>query len=110
MTNLLLADAMDASKTLFKAVWVPRQVVIDHQVGILKIHAFTRRISGEEYADCWVRTEKGLTFAAFIAMCAAMNGNDGIGSAEDTADFPFKIVQKLTLVRLLRPGILIRIQ
>ena len=40
VTDLLLADAVDAAEALFEAVRIPRQVVVHHQVGVLEIHAF----------------------------------------------------------------------
>ena len=39
MTDLGLADPVDAPETLFQAVRVPGQVVVDHQVGALEVHS-----------------------------------------------------------------------
>ena len=88
MADLLLADAVDAPEALFEAVRVPRQVVIDHEVGVLEVHAFTGSICSEKDANFGVGTEQGLAFTAFVAVCAAVNGDDGVGCAENTADLP----------------------
>ena len=98
VTDLVLADAVDAPEALFEAVWVPRQVVIDHQVGVLEVHAFTGGIGGEENADLGVGTEQGLALAALVAMHAAVNGGDGVGRAEDAADAALQIVQRVLVL------------
>ncbi len=49
--DLFLADAVDAAEALLDAVGVPRQVVVDHQVRSLQIHALAGSIGGEEDLD-----------------------------------------------------------
>ena len=51
MADLLLADAVDAAEPLFEAVRVPRQVVVDHQVGVLEVDAFAGGVGGDQHAD-----------------------------------------------------------
>jgi hypothetical protein len=60
-------------KALFKAVWIPRQVVVDHQVGVLKVDTFTSGIGGDEDANLGVRTKEGLGLAAVVAVDTTMN-------------------------------------
>ena len=98
MADLLLADAVDAPEALFEAVRIPRQVVIDHEIGVLEVHAFTGSIGGEKDADFGVGTEQSLAFAAFVAVRAAVNGDDGVRRAEDAADFPLQIVQGVAVL------------
>ena len=98
MADLLLANAVDAPEALFEAVRIPRQVVIDHEIGVLEVHAFTGSIGGEKDTDFGVGTEQGLAFPAFVAVRAAVNGNDGVGRAEDAADFPLQIVQGVAVL------------
>jgi hypothetical protein len=95
MTDLLLANAVDAPETLFETVRIPRQVVIDHEIGVLEVHAFTGSIGGEEDTGVGVGTEQGLPFAAFVAVRAAVNCDDCVGRAEDATDFPLQIVQRV---------------
>ena len=93
VTDLVLADAVDAPEALFEAVRVPRQVVIDHEIGVLEVYAFPGGIGGEKDADFGVGAEKGLALAAFVAMHATVNGGDGVGRAENAADSALQIVQ-----------------
>ena len=58
VTDLLLVDAVDATEALFEAVRIPRQVVVDHQVGVLEVHAFAGGIGGDEDADIGVGAEQ----------------------------------------------------
>ena len=51
---------MDAAEALFEAVRIPRQVVVDHQVGVLKVHAFAGGVGGDEDADVGVGAEERL--------------------------------------------------
>ena len=98
MTDLLLADAVNAPEALFEAVRVPRQVIIDHQVGVLEVDAFASGISCEEDADFGVGTEQGLALAAFITMHAAMDGGDGVGRTKDAGDSALQIVQSVAVL------------
>ena len=41
VTYFGLADAMDAAEALFQTIWIPRQVVVHHQMSALEINAFT---------------------------------------------------------------------
>ena len=92
VTYLLLANAVEAPETLFKAVRIPRQVIIDHEVGVLEVHAFSGGIGREQDADFRIGAEHFLPLAAFITMHAAVNGGDGFGGAEDATDSAFQIV------------------
>ena len=47
VADLGLADAVDAAEALLQPVGVPREVVVDHQVGVLQVHAFARRVGGD---------------------------------------------------------------
>ena len=51
---------MDAAEALFEAVRIPRQVVVDHQVGVLEVDAFTGGVGGDEDADLGVGAEERL--------------------------------------------------
>jgi len=62
MADLLLANTVDAPEALFEAIRIPGQVVIDHEIGVLEVHAFTGSIGGEKDTDFGVGTEQGLAF------------------------------------------------
>ncbi len=86
MADLRLADAVDAPEALFEAVGVPRQVVVDHEVGVLEVHAFAGGVGGDQHADFGVGAEQRLALAAFVAVRAAVDGDDGVGRAEHAGD------------------------
>src|SRR5439155_9246092 len=98
VTDLLLVDAVDAAKALFKAVRIPRQVIIDHQVGVLEVHSFASGIGGDEDADSGVGPEHGLQAAAFIAVGAAVDGDDGVSIAEDASNLLVQVVQSVAML------------
>ena len=98
MADLLLADAVDAAEPLFEAVRVPRQVVIDHQVGVLKVHAFAGGVRGDEDADFGIGAEQRLDAAALVAVRAAVDGDDGVGVAEHAARFLVQVVQRVAVL------------
>ena len=86
VADLLLANAVDAPEALFEAVGIPRQVVVHHQVSVLKVDAFTGGIRGDEDADLWVGAEERLGLAAVVAVDATVNDDDGVVAAEHTGD------------------------
>ena len=67
MANLGLTDAVDAAEPLFDLVRVPWQVVIDHEVATLKVHAFAGRIIGDEDKHVLVLHEALDDFASLFA-------------------------------------------
>src|ERR1035441_10377344 len=48
VADLGLTNAMDTAEALFDAIGVPRQVVIDHQMGPLEIDALAGCVGGDE--------------------------------------------------------------
>ena len=50
-----LADAVDAAEPLLDAVRVPRQVVVDHQVGGLQVEALAGGVGGHQHLAVAVR-------------------------------------------------------
>ena len=89
---------MDAAEALFEAVGVPRQVVVDHQVGVLQVHAFARGIGGDQDAHVGVGAEQGLQAPALIAVGAAVDGHDGIGIAQHAGDLLVQVVQRVAVL------------
>ena len=93
VADLLLADAVDAAEALFEAVWIPRQVVVHHQVGVLEVHAFTGGIGGDQNAHFGVGTKDRLNAAALIAVGAAVDGDDGVGIAQHSGNLLVEVIQ-----------------
>ena len=92
VADLLLADPVNSPEALFKPVGVPWQIVIYHEIGILKVHAFASGVGGEQDADFGIIAEGFLALPAFVAMDAAMNGGDGFGIPDDSGNLSFQIV------------------
>ena len=82
VANLGLPNPVDAAESLFKAVRVPRQVIVDHQVRVLKVHAFTGSIGRQEYSRGWVVAEQLLNLAALFTLHAAVDHHDGFLAAD----------------------------
>ena len=98
VADLMLADAVDAPEALFEAVRIPRQVVVDHQVGVLKVDAFAGGIGRDQDADIGVGAEQRLEAAALIAMRAAVDGDDGVLVAKHAGDLLVQIVQGVAML------------
>src|SRR6266508_5514982 len=77
MADLYLADAMDATEALFDPIWIPGQVVIDHEMrAALKIHAFAGGIVCDHYANERIGIDCSDGGASCLAGNAAMDHND----------------------------------
>ena len=48
VTDVPLTNAVNPSEALLEPVRVPRDVVVDHQVGSLEVHALTGRVGGQQ--------------------------------------------------------------
>ena len=68
MADLGLADAVDAAEPLLEPVRVPRQVVVDHQVGALEVHALAGGVGGDQHAHVGVGAEE------LLEPCGARRG------------------------------------
>ena len=99
MTDLRLPDAMDASESLFEAVRVPRQVIVDHEMGALEVDALAGCVGGDQDADALVLFEQLLDLASIVTEHAAVDGDDGILTAEQGADFIRQIAQCVSVLR-----------
>ena len=44
MANFCLTNSMNSAKPLLNTIWIPRQVVVHHQVCALEIYAFSRGV------------------------------------------------------------------
>ena len=99
MADFLLTDAVDAAKALFQAVRIPRQVVVHHQVGVLKIHAFTGGIGCDQNSYFGVGTKDRLNAAALITVGPAVDGDDRVSIAQHSGNFLVQVVQCVAVLR-----------
>ena len=93
MADLLLTNAMNATEALFEAIWIPRQVVVHHEVGVLKVDAFTGSIRGDEDPDFGVRAEECPGLPAVVTVDTTVNDDDGVVAAEHTGNFFVQVIQ-----------------
>ena len=75
VADLGLTDPVDATEALFDPVRVPREVVIDHEVGTLEVQPFPGGVGGDEDADVGVLGEALLGGAALLASDTPVNGD-----------------------------------
>src|SRR2546422_470631 len=86
MADLRLPDTVNAAEALFDPVGIPRQIVIHHQMGALKIDTFACGIGGYHDRDIFVLREKVLRTLAFVTMQAAMQCNDCFDTTKKATD------------------------
>ena len=82
MAHLGLADAVNTAEPLFDPVWVPRQVVVDHQVGALEVDAFAGGVRGQKDLHFWVVFERLLGLHPILAAHAAMDHDHSFPAPE----------------------------
>ncbi|MNP11897.1 hypothetical protein D3C76_1041070 [compost metagenome] len=98
MADLRLANAVDTTKALFETIRVPGEVVIDHQVGVLQVHAFACCIGGDQHKDIGVVAELLLNLSPLIAVGAAMNGHYSLGFAQHVPNSSNQVVQGIAVL------------
>ena len=98
VADLGLADAVNTAEALFEAVGVPGQVVVDHEVGALKVHAFAGGVGGDQHADVGVGAKQGLRLAALVAVRAAVDGDDGLVRSQHAGDLCLQVVQRVAVL------------
>src|SRR5271166_2742465 len=99
MADFCLSDAVYSSKPLFNTIWIPWQIVIDHQVGTLKIDPLTGSICREEYLNFGVMPESFLRVHPLFAAHSTMDHNNSARPAEQRRYFTFKIIQSVAVLR-----------
>ena len=86
MAHLVLPDAVNAAEPLLDPVRVPRQVVVDHQVGALQVQALTGGVGGDQDAHVLVLGEQLLVFAPFLPPDAAVDPDHRLVPAQQRPD------------------------
>ena len=86
MAHLGLADAVNASKSLLKTVGVPRQVVVDHQVGALQVDALGGRIRCQQDLDLGVVPKRLLGLEPLLATHTTVNHHHRLLAAQQRSN------------------------
>ena len=98
MADLRLTDTVDTTETLLQSVRIPRQVVVDHQVGTLQIDTFTGSVSGDQDADFLILTETLLNLPALIPEHAAVDRDHGIFAAKKSTNLISEVAQGVAVL------------
>ena len=98
MAHLGLADAVNAAEALLDAVGIPRQVVVHHQVGALKVDAFTGGVRGEQHLHFGVVLERFLHLQSVFAADAAVNDDHGLLAPEQRGDAAHQVVERVAVL------------
>src|SRR5262249_49111725 len=98
VTNLGLTDAVDSTKPLFEPVRIPRQIVIDHEVGVLEVHAFASSVGGYQHAHVRVRSKERLQSTPLVAMSAAVDCNDTVAITKYARDLAMQVIQRVAVL------------
>jgi hypothetical protein len=96
VAHLRLADAVNAAEALLQAIGVPRQVVVDHQVGAaLQVDALAGGVVGDEDAHLWVIVEGGDVGLAHVARHAAVDDHHRLVPADLLADLAGQVLERV---------------
>ena len=93
MADFGLTNAMDAPKPLLQAVWIPRQVVVDHQMGALEVDAFAGRIVRHHHHDVRVMHERFDGPAPILPSDTSMDDDHCLGPTEAGPDLSGEVLQ-----------------
>ena len=98
VADLGLTDPVDAAEALLQPVRVPRQVVIDHQVGVLQVHAFTGRVGRQQHPGGRVVAEQLLHLAPVLALDAAVDHHHRFLGPDQPADLHGQVVERVLVL------------
>ncbi len=94
VADLGLADAVDAPEALLQTVRVPRQVVVDHEVGAaLEVHALTGGVVRDQHPNERVGVEGRDRRAPSLAWDAAVDDDHRGRIADTSGDLLLQILQ-----------------
>ena len=92
-----LADTMDATEALLNAVGIPWEIVIDHQVGTLKVNALASGVRRKEYLYFRVVPERLCAFMRSSRPCRRGSRPRPLCD-QAVCDTCFKIIQRVTML------------
>src|SRR6056297_515557 len=98
MADFLLANTVNTSETLLESVWIPGQVVINHQASALKVDAFTCSVSGDQNQHGRILPEDFLQPLSLVPRDAAVDSDNRLVIAQHSADALAKVVQRVLML------------
>ena len=93
-----MPNSVNAPESLFDAIWVPRQIVIDDDVRRLQVDALASGIGGDEYANVFVLSESVLDVIALVAPRGAVYLDDGIGRPEKIFELFGEVLERIAML------------
>ncbi len=98
MTDLGLANAVDAAEALFQTVRVPRQVVVHHQVCALEVNALTGGVRGQQDQNVLVLLEALLRLGAVLAAHATVHGDNRLGGTQQCSQLFREVIERIAML------------
>ena len=98
MADFCLPDAVDTTETLFKAVRVPRQIVIDHQVGALQVDTLTSGVGSDEDTHFFILLKQFLDLAPLVTEHTSVNGYNCFVIAKERPNFISQVTQGIAVL------------
>ena len=93
VTDLALADTVDAAEALLELVGVPGQVVVDHQVSAaLEVHPLSGSIVREKHTYAWIIVERRDDRSPLLTRHASMDDSHGVRVAKVGRDLVLEVV------------------
>jgi hypothetical protein len=99
MAHLSLANTVDAAKTLLNPVRISRKMIINHQMGALKIDALAGGVRGDQHLHIWIVLERLLRLHAFLAAHAAVDNYHSFFAAKQSSDTHLQVAQRVAMLR-----------
>ena len=95
MADFRLAYTVNTSKPLFDLVWVPRQVVVNHEMPTLKVHTFTSCIVGDKDKHLLILHESLDDLAPLLTGHTAVDDIDSLWLSEPCSNLFKQVVQRV---------------
>ena len=91
VADLALTNAVNTAESLFDAIRVPGQVVVDHEVGTLQVEPLACGVGSKQHEGAGVVRELSADGLAKMPRRAPMNGDNGVGAAQLGGDFILQV-------------------
>ena len=89
---------MNTAKSLLDPIRIPRQIVVDHQIGVLKVDPFARCVRRDQEADRRIVSEFILDLQPFLAVYSAMDTADTVRLSCQSADFLLQVKERVLML------------
>ena len=73
---------MDATEALLNPVRIPREIVVDHQVGTLEVNALSCCVCSKKDLNVRIMFERLLRLHPFLTTHAAMDDNNRVRTSQ----------------------------